>query len=178
MRTGRSLLDADGGVRTPEVGELRARPGRGHRAARQGGAALSSTVAPGRGDTLIRGATLINEGRQSEQDVLIRGDRIEQIGGSPRARGAVTEIDAGGKWLLPGLIDDQVHFREPGHVHKGNIARRIVGGRGRRRHQLHGHAQCLARHSHTGKTRRQVRRRQRTRLGELRLLPGSHRKQP
>ncbi|MYA30728.1 MAG: dihydroorotase [Gammaproteobacteria bacterium] len=83
---------------------------------------MSSTVAQGRGDTLIRGATLINEGRRSEQDVLIRGDRIEQIGGSPRARGAVTEIDAGGKWLLPGLIDDQVHFREPGHVHKGNIA--------------------------------------------------------
>lgn len=83
---------------------------------------MSSSAAHGRGDTLIRGATLINEGRRSEQDVLIRGGRIEQIGGSPRARGAVTEIEAGGKWLLPGLIDDQVHFREPGHVHKGNIA--------------------------------------------------------
>ena len=71
---------------------------------------------------MIRGATLINEGRRSEQDVLIRGERIEQIGGSLRARGPVTEIEAGGKWLLPGLIDDQVHFREPGHVHKGNIA--------------------------------------------------------
>ena len=83
---------------------------------------MSSSAAQGRGDTLIRGATLINEGRRSEQDVLIRGERIEQIGGSPRAQGAVTEIEAGGKWLLPGLIDDQVHFREPGHVHKGNIA--------------------------------------------------------
>ena len=83
---------------------------------------MSSSAAQGRGDTLIRGATLINEGRRSEQDVLIRGERIEQIGGSPRAQGSVTEIDAGGKWLLPGLIDDQVHFREPGHVHKGNIA--------------------------------------------------------
>ena len=83
---------------------------------------MSSSAAQGRGDTVIRGATLINEGRRSEQDVLIRDDRIEQIGGSPRARGAVTEIEAGGKWLLPGLIDDQVHFREPGHVHKGNIA--------------------------------------------------------
>jgi len=83
---------------------------------------LSSAAAQGRGDTVIRGATLINEGTRSEQDVLIRGERIEQIGGSPRPRGAVTEIEAGGKWLLPGLIDDQVHFREPGHVHKGNIA--------------------------------------------------------
>lgn len=83
---------------------------------------MSSTAAQGRGDTVIRGATLINEGRRSEQDVLIRDERIEQIGGSLRARGPVTEIEAGGKWLLPGLIDDQVHFREPGHVHKGNIA--------------------------------------------------------
>ena len=83
---------------------------------------MSYATAQGRSDTVIRGATLINEGARSEQDVLIRGERIEQIGGSPRPRGAATEIDAGGKWLLPGLIDDQVHFREPGHVHKGNIA--------------------------------------------------------
>ena len=83
---------------------------------------MSSSSVQGRGDTLIRGATLINEGRRAEQDVLIRGERIEQIGGSLRPRGPVAEIEAGGKWLLPGLIDDQVHFREPGHVHKGNIA--------------------------------------------------------
>ena len=93
---------------------------------------MSSPAAQGRGDTVIRGATLINEGRRSEQDVLIRGERIEQIGGSPRPRGAVTEIEAEGKWLLPGLIDDQVHFREPGHVHKGNIssesAAAVAGG--------------------------------------------------
>ena len=83
---------------------------------------MSAAAAQGRGDTVIRGATLINEGRRTEQDVLIRGERIEQIGGSPRPRGPVAEIEAGGKWLLPGLIDDQVHFREPGHVHKGDIA--------------------------------------------------------
>ena len=75
-----------------------------------------------RGDTVIRDATLINEGRRSEQDVLIRGERIEQIGGALTVRRPATEIDAAGKWLLPGLIDDQVHFREPGHVHKGDIA--------------------------------------------------------
>lgn len=93
---------------------------------------MSSAAAQGRGDTVIRNATLISEGRRSEQDVLIRGQRIEQIGGSPRPRGAVTEIEAGGKWLLPGLIDDQVHFREPGHMHKGNIssesAAAVAGG--------------------------------------------------
>ena len=93
---------------------------------------MSSTAAQGRGDTVIRGATLINEGKRSEQDVLIRGERIEQIGGSLQARNPATEIDAGGKWLLPGLIDDQVHFREPGHVHKGDIgtesAAAIAGG--------------------------------------------------
>ena len=83
---------------------------------------MSSNAAQGRGDTVIRGATLINEGRRSEQDVLIRGERIEQIGGSPSVRAGAVEIDASGQWLLPGLIDDQVHFREPGHVHKGNIA--------------------------------------------------------
>ena len=83
---------------------------------------MSSPAARGRGDTVIRGATLISDGARTEQDVLIRGERIEQIGGAPRPRGAVTEIEAEGKWLLPGLIDDQVHFREPGHVHKGNIA--------------------------------------------------------
>lgn len=93
---------------------------------------MSSAAAQGRGDTVIRGATLISEGRRSEQDVLIRAERIEQIGGSLRPRGAVTEIEAGGKWLLPGLIDDQVHFREPGLVHKGDIssesAAAVAGG--------------------------------------------------
>ena len=93
---------------------------------------MSSAAAARRGDTVIRGATLINEGRRTQQDVLIRGERIEQIGGSPRARRGATEIEAGGRWLLPGLIDDQVHFREPGHVHKGNIssesAAAVAGG--------------------------------------------------
>ena len=83
---------------------------------------MSSAAARPRGDTVIRGATLISDGARSEQDVLIRGERIEQVGGSPRTRGAATEIEAEGKWLLPGLIDDQVHFREPGHVRKGDIA--------------------------------------------------------
>ncbi len=83
---------------------------------------MTAAAAHGGGDTLIRDATLISDGRRCEQDVLIRGERLEQIGGAPAARAGAVEIDAGGKWLLPGLIDDQVHFREPGSAHKGDIA--------------------------------------------------------
>ena len=83
---------------------------------------MKPAAAQRRGDTVIRDATLISNGRRSAQDMLIRGQRIEQIGGPLRVRPGATEIDAAGKWLLPGLIDDQVHFREPGPVYKGDIA--------------------------------------------------------
>ncbi|WP_446830901.1 dihydroorotase [Candidatus Foliamicus sp.] len=83
---------------------------------------MTSTAAQGRGDLLIRNATLISDGTRTEHDLLIRGERIERIGVALRAPAGARELDAAGKWLLPGLIDDQVHFREPGHVHKGNIA--------------------------------------------------------
>ncbi len=70
---------------------------------------------------LIRNATLINEGNTQEADVLIHNGRIEQISGAIDAV-ADDYIDAAGHWLLPGMIDDQVHFREPGFTHKGCIA--------------------------------------------------------
>ena len=69
----------------------------------------------------IKDATIINESQQQDGDVLVVDGRIERIGGAidvPVDR----EIDAAGKWLLPGMIDDQVHFREPGMKHKGTIA--------------------------------------------------------
>lgn len=69
---------------------------------------------------IIRNATLVNEGREFESDVLIKNGRIEKIATSIGADG--TEIEAAGRFLLPGMIDDQVHFREPGLTHKGNIA--------------------------------------------------------
>ncbi len=69
---------------------------------------------------LIRNATLINEGRKFEADVLVRNGRIEKIAAQITAS-ADREIDAAGLWLLPGVIDDQVHFREPGLTHKGNL---------------------------------------------------------
>ncbi|HET8697753.1 MAG TPA: dihydroorotase, partial [Gammaproteobacteria bacterium] len=66
-------------------------------------------------------ARVVNEGRIVDADVLIRGERIERIGREPPPQGAEV-IDLGGKHLLPGLIDDQVHCREPGLTHKAKLA--------------------------------------------------------
>ena len=71
--------------------------------------------------TLIKNARLVNEGRITDGDLLIRRGRIETIAPSITVRGDVEVIDAGGRYLLPGMIDDQVHFREPGLTHKGGI---------------------------------------------------------
>jgi dihydroorotase len=74
-------------------------------------------------DWLIRAALVVNEGRTFQADVLVRGGRVERVAaegiGSARS---VSEVDAEGKHLLPGCIDDQVHFREPGLTHKDDIA--------------------------------------------------------
>ncbi|MES2381970.1 MAG: dihydroorotase [Bacteroidota bacterium] len=70
---------------------------------------------------LIRNATLVNEGKIYGADVLIKNGFIEKIDTNAIAMKADIEIDATGKYLLPGVIDDQVHFREPGLTHKGEI---------------------------------------------------------
>ncbi|MCY3622736.1 MAG: dihydroorotase [Gammaproteobacteria bacterium] len=70
---------------------------------------------------ILRNAAVVNEGRSFEADVVIHDGRIERIGTGTTKPGA-REIDLGGAWLLPGMIDDQVHFREPGFEHKANIA--------------------------------------------------------
>ena len=72
-------------------------------------------------DLLLHGGTLINEGRRTEQDILIRNGRIENITPSIHTSVNCKELDVSGKWILPGLIDDQVHFREPGLTHKACI---------------------------------------------------------
>ena len=72
-------------------------------------------------DLLIAGGTLINEGKRVENDLLIRKGRIESIGPSLSIPSGCKVIDAGGKLVLPGLIDDQIHFREPGLTHKACI---------------------------------------------------------
>ena len=70
---------------------------------------------------LITNALTVNEGRSTHQDLLIRDGRIDAIGGDLSGRGADRVIDAHGRALFPGMIDDQVHFREPGLTHKGDI---------------------------------------------------------
>ncbi|HTF17529.1 MAG TPA: hypothetical protein VK658_05620, partial [Chryseolinea sp.] len=70
---------------------------------------------------LIVNANIVNDGEVSEGDLLIKGAFIDTIGRDLASRRADEVIDAQGKLLFPGVIDDQVHFREPGLTHKGNI---------------------------------------------------------
>lgn len=72
-------------------------------------------------DCLIINAELVNEGRRFHADVRLRNGRIEHIGGDLTSMGNERIVDAAGRWLLPGMIDDQVHFREPGLTHKADI---------------------------------------------------------
>jgi len=69
---------------------------------------------------LLKNGTVVNEGTTILQDILIKDQRIEKIGVSLNDESAI-EINLEGKYVLPGCIDDQVHFREPGLTHKGNI---------------------------------------------------------
>lgn len=81
---------------------------------------------------LFRDAKLVNEGKISEGDLLIKEGRIVAIGSARIPSGKFEEIRVNGKWLIPGIIDDQVHFREPGLTHKANIqtesAAAVAGG--------------------------------------------------
>lgn len=70
---------------------------------------------------LIRNARLVNEGCKFDADLLVSNGRIVKIARSIEGESAMVEIDANGQWLLPGMIDDQVHFREPGAPAKGSI---------------------------------------------------------
>lgn len=70
---------------------------------------------------LIKEATVVNEGKSYVADVLVRDGRIEAIGSSLSTPNGAREIIATGLLLLPGAVDDQVHFREPGLTHKANI---------------------------------------------------------
>ncbi|MBK5532091.1 dihydroorotase [Pseudomonas sp. TH08] len=70
---------------------------------------------------LIRNARLVNEGRVFDADLLVSHGRIVKIARCIEGENATLEIDANGQWLLPGMIDDQVHFREPGAPTKGSL---------------------------------------------------------
>ena len=70
---------------------------------------------------VIRNATIINEEQRYEADLLLKNGRIEKIAPNIDVNYSVLEIDATGKYVFPGIIDDQVHFREPGLTHNANI---------------------------------------------------------
>jgi len=71
--------------------------------------------------TIIRNAQLVNEGTITESDVLLKDGRIAKIASDIQAPAGAEIVDANGRHLLPGMIDDQVHFREPGLTHKGDF---------------------------------------------------------
>ncbi len=71
---------------------------------------------------LIKNAKIVNEGKIFEGDVLIEDELISKVEKSISAKPNYTVLDAEGSYLVPGAIDDQVHFREPGLTHKGTIA--------------------------------------------------------
>lgn len=70
---------------------------------------------------IIKNTTIVNEGKIIEGDLLLSKDRIEKIGGDISIKARAQEIDGTGMHILPGVIDDQVHFREPGLTHKANL---------------------------------------------------------
>jgi dihydroorotase len=71
---------------------------------------------------LFKNILVVNEGKIDCKDVLVQGERIEKIENNITEKGNIIEIDGENKHLFPGLIDDQVHFREPGLIHKATIA--------------------------------------------------------
>ena len=74
------------------------------------------------GGWLIENAELVNEGRRRRTSLRIRDQRIADIGDNLRPHAGEQVLDAKGLWLLPGMIDDHVHFREPGYTAKADIA--------------------------------------------------------
>ena len=70
---------------------------------------------------LIKNTQIVNEGKIIQGEVLIKNGRIEKIASQIETKEAITEINAENQFLIPGAIDDQVHFREPGLTHKATI---------------------------------------------------------
>ena len=81
---------------------------------------------------LILNATIINENSQKISDIFVKDGRINQISNDLSHINADISIDATGKYIVPGMIDDQVHFREPGLTDKADIRSEslaaVIGG--------------------------------------------------
>jgi len=108
------------------------------------------------GRILLKNANIVNENTVFEGDVLLEDDLIIRIASDISDTNAKV-IDLEGKHLLPGIIDDQVHFREPGLTHKGDIASEsraaVAGGH----YELYGTAQHQSANDHVKEARREVR---------------------
>jgi dihydroorotase len=70
---------------------------------------------------LLKNISVVNENNISEKDIYIKNGRIERIDNAISVKEKVSEINGEGRHLFPGVIDDQVHFREPGLTHKATI---------------------------------------------------------
>ena len=78
-------------------------------------------------DLILKNCNIVNENTITESDIAIKDSRIELIASSINVEAKKT-IDVNGRYVIPGLIDDQVHFREPGLTHKGEIATESKAG--------------------------------------------------
>ena len=78
-------------------------------------------------DLILKNCNIVNENHIRESDIAIKDSRIELIANSINSE-AKKIIDVNGRYVIPGLIDDQVHFREPGLTHKGEIATESKAG--------------------------------------------------
>ena len=80
--------------------------------------------------TIITNGTIVNDGEHFIGSIIVKGEFIESVIKGKLPENIVYDtdriIDASGKWILPGVIDDQVHFREPGLTHKAEIATESV----------------------------------------------------
>ena len=106
--------------------------------------------------TLIKNARIINEGQIFDGAVLIDGELISRIFHNNDIPDQLVKsaavIDVAGQYLIPGAIDDQVHFREPGLTHKGEIATESRAAVARRCNVFHGNAQHQSTGSNPGNT--------------------------
>ena len=78
-------------------------------------------------DIILKNCSIVNENQIKESDIAIKNQRIDLISTSIDSE-ATEVIDLNGRYVIPGLIDDQVHFREPGLTHKGDIATESKAG--------------------------------------------------
>ena len=78
-------------------------------------------------DIILKNCSIVNENQIKESDIAIKNQRIDLISSSIDSE-AKKVIDLNGRYVIPGLIDDQVHFREPGLTHKGDIATESKAG--------------------------------------------------